>query len=187
MNKTQLGIVISATLLSAAWGQQPAIPVKGFVAASLIAPTDKSAAIQTVSVLLRLYDRQFGGTLLYQERQTVAVEADGIFVAMVGAGTTAGVPARITSTYSTVWADYSLASTPGNISNRQEITHSSGATSNLVPDGGQMVSLCFTCGGNWPNFSGSFTNTGTGPTERAGSCTGTLIVRTDSRPFLCSR
>jgi len=186
MNKVHLGIVISATLLRAAWGQQPPLPVKGVVSAS-ISPTDKTG-VPTVVVVLRLHDRAFGGTLLFQEQQKVAVEPDGIFVAMVGQGTTGGVPAGITAQYATVFADYSLAATPGITSTRQQITHSSSAiTPNLVPDGGQLLSLCFTCGGNWPYFSGSFTNTGTGPTERSSSCSGTLVVRTDSRPFLCSR
>jgi hypothetical protein len=185
MRQMYLGIVISATLLCAAWGQQPPLPVKGFVSAS-ISPTDKG--LPTVAVVLRLYDRPVAGTLLFQEQQRVAVEPDGIFVAMIGQGTAGGVPASITGQHATVWADYSFASTPGIASNRQQITHSqSGVTTNVVPDGGQMVSLCFTCGGNWPYFSGAFTNTGTGPTERASGCVGTLIVRTDSRPFLCSR
>lgn len=47
--------------------------------------------------------------------------------------------------------------------------------------------LCFTCGGDWPVFAGSFTTVGNFPTERAGSCTGALIVRSDTRPFLCCR
>jgi hypothetical protein len=48
-------------------------------------------------------------------------------------------------------------------------------------------SLCFTCGGVWNNFSGSFTPVGNNPTERGSSCSGSLATRSDSRPFLCCR
>lgn len=47
--------------------------------------------------------------------------------------------------------------------------------------------LCFTCGGDWGIKAGEFTNTGTSPVERGGSCSGGLINRADSRPFLCCK
>ncbi len=48
--------------------------------------------------------------------------------------------------------------------------------------------LCFTCGGDWPIFAGSFNSSGTNNvTERGGSCSGALSTRTDSRPFLCCK
>ena len=47
--------------------------------------------------------------------------------------------------------------------------------------------LCFTCGGDWPVFAGAFTPVGANPTERGSACAGALIVRSDSRPFLCCR
>lgn len=47
--------------------------------------------------------------------------------------------------------------------------------------------LCFTCGGDWPVFAGAITPVGNNPTERGSLCSGTLTVRSDSRPFLCCR
>jgi hypothetical protein len=47
--------------------------------------------------------------------------------------------------------------------------------------------LCFTCGGDWTVFAGSFTPVGNNPTERGAGCSGALQTRTDSRPFLCCR
>ena len=46
---------------------------------------------------------------------------------------------------------------------------------------------CFTCGGDWPVFAGAMTPVGNNPTERGSGCSGSLIVRSDSRPFLCCR
>lgn len=45
--------------------------------------------------------------------------------------------------------------------------------------------ICFTCGGDWPIFAGSIRSVGDFPTERSSACSGTLIGRTDSSPFLC--
>lgn len=190
MKKICLGFAISAVMTVVASAQQPNLPVKGIAPIQINANEKGSAA---VVVALRLYDRAIGGNLLFEEQQRVSVEADGIFVAMVGQGTREGVPLRITNQYPTLWAEYSLAGSVGTNNNvaqtRQAITHTrpDGVNITAVPDGGQLVSLCFTCGGNWPYFSGSFTNTGTGPTERSSGCTSILAVRTDSRPFLCSR
>jgi hypothetical protein len=51
-----------------------------------------------------------------------------------------------------------------------------------------MCNLCFTCGGDWGVFAGSFASSGTNNvTERGSSCSGALTSRTDSRPFLCCR
>jgi hypothetical protein len=51
---------------------------------------------------------------------------------------------------------------------------------------------CFTCGGDWPTFSGSQQQQSQAiainrPTERGSGCSGALIQRSDSRPFLCCR
>ena len=47
--------------------------------------------------------------------------------------------------------------------------------------------FCFTCGGDWPIFAGAVRSSPASPTERGGSCSGGLIVRTDSSPFLCCK
>jgi hypothetical protein len=47
-------------------------------------------------------------------------------------------------------------------------------------------SLCFSCGGVWPNFSGAFDAVATSQTtERGSACAGNLTTSTDRRPFLC--
>jgi hypothetical protein len=49
--------------------------------------------------------------------------------------------------------------------------------------------LCFTCGGDWPTFSGAASSPTTSPgaTERGSSCSGALGPSSDTRPFLCCR
>ena len=51
------------------------------------------------------------------------------------------------------------------------------------------TALCFSCGGDWPNFMGSFNvvSATNNVTERGASCASPLSARTDSRPFLCGR
>lgn len=50
-----------------------------------------------------------------------------------------------------------------------------------------FTSLCFTCGGNYPDFVGAFNvPSGTMPIERGMNCSGGLQKRSDSRPRICS-
>lgn len=54
------------------------------------------------------------------------------------------------------------------------------------PQAATDCNLCFTCGGDWPIFAGSFNSSGTNNvTERGSGCGGGLATRTDGRPFLC--
>jgi len=46
---------------------------------------------------------------------------------------------------------------------------------------------CFTCGGDWPVFSGQIVSVGNFPSERGGSCSGSNTGRSDSSPWLCCR
>lgn len=49
------------------------------------------------------------------------------------------------------------------------------------------ISLCYTCGGRYPNNAGAFNvPSGTRPIERGSNCSGGLVNRVDSRPRLCS-
>jgi thermitase len=49
-------------------------------------------------------------------------------------------------------------------------------------------SLCFTCGGEWPNFTGAIpTREGAAPVERGPGCSGDLAPQNDLAPFLCCR
>ncbi len=47
-------------------------------------------------------------------------------------------------------------------------------------------SLCYTCGGNWPTFSGVIpTREGAMPYERGSACSGDLTPTSDTTPYLC--
>jgi len=184
MKKTTLFLLIGAlALMCIPVMAGPALPVKGVLSVSS-SPDAKEGTEATV--ILRLYDRQFAGTKLYEERQTVTADSLGIFVAFVGEGTRFGVPTSITDAHRTLWAEWALASSPGIVREaRLEITHKRASgeaiTVNVNP------SMCFTCGGSYPIFSGSWTVSPANPTERSSSCSGSLITRVDSRPFLCGR
>lgn len=62
----------------------------------------------------------------------------------------------------------------------------------LPPDDVTACSLCYTCGGNWPTFSGQLGNDSNGglngpATERGPACSGPLTPSNDVAPFLCCR
>ena len=44
---------------------------------------------------------------------------------------------------------------------------------------------CFTCGGDWPTFSGYTRSNPATVFERGSACSGALASRTDSSPYLC--
>ena len=50
-------------------------------------------------------------------------------------------------------------------------------------------STCYTCGGDWPIWSGAThaVNTGSLTYERGGGCSGALAAANDSNPYLCCR
>jgi hypothetical protein len=48
-------------------------------------------------------------------------------------------------------------------------------------------SFCYTCGRDWPVWSGKFRSAGDLPTERGSQCEGALVPRSDSEPYLCCR
>lgn len=66
-----------------------------------------------------------------------------------------------------------------------------GAVVNPVANAQTAVgcNVCFTCGGDWPVFTGAIhaQNTGTLTTERGSACSGALHASNDSNPFVCCR
>ena len=53
---------------------------------------------------------------------------------------------------------------------------------------GSSCTLCYSCGGNWPMFSGAIpTSFGASPYERGSSCSGALMPRSDTLPYLCCK
>ena len=167
--------------------QTVTIPVKG---------TLSSTNEASVSVVLRLFDREFGGAKLYEERQTVEV-VDGVFVAFVGQGTREGVPKNVTDSHPVVYAEWSLASSASIVpEQRVSVMHTRTNTA-IAPNAVSVsvpvdMSICFTCGGSWPIFSGMSRNGGITAaerrvTERGAACSGPLLNRPDTLVFHCSR
>ena len=52
-------------------------------------------------------------------------------------------------------------------------------------------SICFTCGGSWPIYSGTIgllePAASYAPTERGSGCSGSLSYEEDTHPYLCCR
>jgi hypothetical protein len=48
------------------------------------------------------------------------------------------------------------------------------------------ASICYTCGGDWPIYSGTLP-TASGAAERGSACAGSIASSTDTIPYLCSR
>lgn len=193
MRHMQVRLFIGAALAVAAWAESPALPIKGVLRGQSSLEGVAKGADRSVSVVLKLYDQEFGGTLLFEERQTVQVDEAGIFVAFVGTSTKGGVPARITDRHATLWGDFALASTAfiNTVNGRQQITHRrEGIGANAFVFIPTSTTLCFSCGGSWPVFQGSFPVPffSFNVQERGSLCSGSPSTsRSDSRPFLCAR
>jgi hypothetical protein len=188
----RLRLLIVGALAVGAWAEAPVLPIKGVLQSQVSVDTASKGADRSVPVVLRLYDREFGGTMLFEERQTVEVDDAGIFVALVGSATKGGVPARITDENSTVWGEYTLASGAfiNAVNARQPIAYRSTDIrtdfSVTIPI---MTTLCYTCGGSWPYFQGSWVvpYSVNNVYERGSACYGSPVERTDTRPYLCGR
>jgi hypothetical protein len=192
MKYIQVGFLIGAVVTVAAWAESPDLLIKGTLQVQSSANPDDKSTNRGVSLVLRLYDQKVGGTLLFQERQTVQVDDAGIFVASVGDGTRGGVPASITDRHGTVWGEYVLASTAfiNTVNSRQQITHrKEDIGTNVLVNVPTSTVLCFTCGGAWPIRVGDWNvvNAPNNVRERGGSCALPFILRQDTRPFLCAR
>lgn len=63
---------------------------------------------------------------------------------------------------------------------------SGGASLNAINNQAAVsCNFCFTCGGDWPVFSGSVRSNPATVSERGSACSGPIASRTDSSPFLC--
>jgi hypothetical protein len=86
-------------LLAPAWAQQSAT-VPNLVKFSGAIPTTSGSS---VSVVFALYANQSGGAPLWQEVQSLAVDSNGRYTALLGAATTGGVPVDLFSTNEARW------------------------------------------------------------------------------------
>jgi hypothetical protein len=77
-----------------------------------------------VAARLRLYDASSGGTLLFEETQTVNVASEK-FTALIGAATVGGVPTAVFQSSGSVFQAFALDANPDvEIGNRTAVTSS---------------------------------------------------------------
>lgn len=149
-----------------------AVPVKGSIEAT-----------GSVELVITLYDREKGGNELYSVTSTVPVEGNTYF-GMID------VPDEVFRGKSTVFVEVAKPSTPAiALEARAPFTKpggkpARGTQKSLIILG---CSLCYSCGGSYPIFSGAFRTPilGPGTAERGKSCSGSVASRPDIRPHLC--
>jgi hypothetical protein len=186
------GMTLHAQALNLAVPQaSPAltIPHKAMVSASeLVNPS--SNATGAVSLVLRLYAQQTSGAPLFEERQTVTVQ-NGSYLAFIGSATPGGIPASIYNAHGTFWIEAVPTSAPNSAVARVPFTLRRDASTPVGTDSISLSfavdpSVCYTCGGAWPIFTGMITSAGHA-TERGVGCGGVLTYSVDSSPYICSR
>ena len=73
-------------------------------------------------------------------------------------------------------------------SKEEALRATAGAGVGAPAAGVSACSLCYTCGGAWPVFSGVIpTRAGASPWERGPGCSGSLSAMSDTGPYLCCR
>lgn len=154
-------------------GQTRRLPFKGWL--------DKEDA--QVEVILKVYDQEKGGTMLFETKQAVVV-TQGMYVTFVE------VPSEIISKHPTVWLEAARVTAPdlalGERISFVAPTRTTQAFTCDFPNG--CASLCSTCGGAYPHFRGSIpTRLGVAPFIRGLNCGGDIVPRNDVEPFLCTQ
>lgn len=150
-----------------------------------------SGSATSADLVLRLFATQTGGTPLFTERQTVAVQ-NGRYLASIGSATPGGIPASVYNAHGTFWIDAVPATSLNDQTVRVPFTlrrdSSTPGTDNISLNFAVDVSVCYTCGGSWPVFSGMIHSAGSTAWERAGGCAGALVNgAADASPYICSR
>jgi hypothetical protein len=128
----------------------------------------------------KVYNAARGGTVVYSESRQVAVKR-GIYFAVVGGR---GLPLAAGRS---LWVQVSTA-TGRAVGGRQAFTAASSSDVGAATAQKGASTYCFTCGGEWPAFSGFFANdviNGVG--ERGSACVGRVEPTSDTLPFLCSQ
>jgi hypothetical protein len=185
-----LALILSTPLAGRAQSentQEPSrsIPFKAMVPAS--------EAVNGQDLIFRVFDQQTGGTQLFEERQSAHV-TNGSYLVLIGAQTPGGIPANILASHSTVWIEVSGGTTPSTSSTARTaytLRRSASAQSNSANPNSfnyyYNVSLCYTCGGNYPVHTGTIPIApGASVYERGSGCGGGLSYRSDGAPYLCS-
>jgi hypothetical protein len=145
------------------------VPFKGLITQEGIPKEGK------VNLVLKIYDQSNGGTKLYEGIHEVEV-TQGQYFALIQ------VPSGTIGRSETIWLEAaSVEEKDLPLEQRQQFI----LRPTVITNGIAGAALCSTCGGSFPVFRGSFSSTNN-PTEYGSGCSGTPIVRTDGRPFLCS-
>jgi hypothetical protein len=177
--------VAGVLVASPAWAQTELLvgtesvqmPVKGRIA----------ARDGNLRMIFKAYDQARGGRLIYQEAQNVAVRA-GVYFAMIGGKDRAGAINSQRSVYVEAAANGRAVGERQAFKLVRQGDAARGDVGTMTHAQHAFAGLCFTCGGFWPRFTGSFTPVNNNPTEYGSSCSGTSpVTRSDSRPFVCSR
>jgi hypothetical protein len=137
-----------------------------------------------VELILRLYDRDHGGTKLFEDTALVDV-SNGVYVAY------ADVPSAILARYPTVWMEAARATAPSAAIGARTpfaMKRSGEVQQEAFCSGAGCASLCFTCGGEFTIYAGTIPlPSGSMPTERGAACSGALTSMADTAPFLCTK
>jgi hypothetical protein len=146
------------------------IPVKGTIQAT-----------GSVELLFTMYAREHGGRALYSVTARVAVEENTYFGDI-------SVPDEVFRGRQTVYIEAAMPSAPAiALEARSQFTKPGGRPAGRANRATTILgcSLCYTCGGSYPIFSGAFVTPGLGTKERGPSCSGNVSSRVDFRPHLC--
>lgn len=172
MKKQSLVFVLCAVLaclcVGAAHAGTIAVPVKGVIEAN-----------GSVDLSFTFFGRAAGGRELFSVTKTLQV-VDNVYYGEVQ------VPDTLFHGRERVYFEVARPSAPAiALGARSQFTSRDGDVHDRAVTVLGMCSLCFTCGGSFPIFNGAFTNTGTNPSERSSSCSGSVGSVNDSRPFIC--
>lgn len=181
--------VLAWPVLAAAEAPLLTLPVKVRLTTNRTS-TPVGAATKKIDLVFSVYDQKDGGTKLLEERQSVTAIAD-IVMAQVGSTMPGGIPESVVAGRSGLWVEVAKASEP-EVAIGDRVLVALKTAPGAIPAVAFSVSvddtICFTCGGAWPNFSGSISTASPfSVTERGAGCAGAPVAATDGSPFLCSR
>lgn len=181
MKRYGIQIVLLLTMLIApavAQAQEP----EALAAASTEIPV--KGTIQEagpVELLFTVYSREQGGRELYSVTATVPVEENTYFGSI-------DVPDELFRGRQTIYIEVARPSEPAiALETRTQFTKPGGRPAKRANESVSILgcSLCYSCGGSYPIFSGAFVTPGLGTKERGRSCSGSVSSRPDFRPHLC--
>lgn len=163
-----LSALLAISSIASANAASISVPVKGTIEAT-----------GSVELIVTFYNRAVGGRELYTTTQTFAVN-NNIYVGSVE------VPDTMFRNREQAFFSVARPSAPAiALGERAQYTQRRNAPERTVSIFG--CSLCFSCGGAFPVFSGAWNTTSSPQTQERGSlCAGAANQQfSDVRPFLC--